>query len=74
MHLNFFSEQSVVRAAEEAGLHVSHVSTAYQWVTHSKLWCISSRLQRPGAGKREAQAFDHGHSNETFELLPAVCC
>lgn len=41
MHLNFFSEQSVVRAAEEAGLHVSHVSTAYQWVTHSKLWCIN---------------------------------
>lgn len=41
MHLNFFSEESVCNAAKEAGLHLAHVETRYQWVTHSKLWCIN---------------------------------
>jgi SAM-dependent methyltransferase len=53
MHLNFFSEQSVVRAAQEAGLHVSHVSTRNQWVTHNKLWCINviayKKVERTGS-------------------------
>lgn len=41
MHLNFFSEESVCTAASEAGLHLAHVETRYQWVTHAKLWCIN---------------------------------
>jgi len=41
MHLNYFSEQSVWRCMEQAGLHPFHVDTSYQWVTHNKIWCVN---------------------------------
>jgi len=57
MHLNFFSEQSLVQAARRAGLHVTPVGTRYQWVTHSKLWCVNLIAhRRPPAGDAPAPA------------------
>ena len=41
-HINFFSEQSFAAVAEEAGLHVHQIDSAWQYVTHSrKTACIN---------------------------------
>lgn len=40
-HINFFSEESVFKCLRGAGLNIIYLSTAYQWVTHGKMWCIN---------------------------------
>ena len=40
-HINFFSEQSLFKCFDLAGLSVVHLSTSYQWVTHGKFWCLN---------------------------------
>lgn len=40
-HVNFFSEESIVKWFKNAGLDVLFVSTSYQWVTHHNMWCIN---------------------------------
>lgn len=41
-HINFFSEQSLVRTISEAGLHPHYLSTSWQYVTHpEKTPCIN---------------------------------
>lgn len=40
-HINFFSEQSLFKCFEVAGLNVIHLSTSYQWVTHGNIWCLN---------------------------------
>ena len=40
-HINFFSEESLYKCLRACGLHVIHLSTAYQWVARSKLWCVN---------------------------------
>lgn len=40
-HINFFSEQSLFKCFDLAGLNVIHLSTSYQWVTHGKFWCLN---------------------------------
>ncbi|MBN2169486.1 MAG: class I SAM-dependent methyltransferase [Actinobacteria bacterium] len=41
-HLNFFSEESVSKCFELAGLSVAHISTDFQWVRYKKIWCINA--------------------------------
>jgi len=40
-HVNFFSEESLYKGLRSIGLGIVHLSTAYQWVTHGKMWCIN---------------------------------
>lgn len=40
-HVNFFSEEAVFKCLRSVGLDIIHLSTAYQWVTHSKMCCIN---------------------------------
>lgn len=40
-HVNFFSEESIFKCLSSTGLNIIHLSTAYQWVTHGKMWCIN---------------------------------
>lgn len=40
-HINFFSEQSLFKCLELAGLSVADLSTSYQWVTHGKMLCLN---------------------------------
>lgn len=40
-HVNFFSEESAYKSFRSLGLNIVHVSTAYQWVTHEKSWCVN---------------------------------
>lgn len=40
-HINFFSEESLYKAFDRAGLNIIHLSTKYQWVTHRKNLCIN---------------------------------
>lgn len=46
-HVNFFSEQSLCRVLEDAGLSVAHVSTRHQWVGHAPEWCVNA-VATPG--------------------------
>lgn len=51
-HVNFFSEQSLAQCIERAGLYVTYLSTAYQWLIHENGWCINligSHTQPKGA-------------------------
>lgn len=41
-HVNFFSEESLTKCLEKAGINTLYLSTDYQWVTHSKSWCINA--------------------------------
>lgn len=41
-HVNFFSEESLTKCLEKAGLNTLYLSTDYQWVTHSKSWCVNA--------------------------------
>lgn len=40
-HINFFSEESLFKLFTKCNLNVMHIDTSYQWVTHSKNWCIN---------------------------------
>lgn len=40
-HVNFFSEESLYKCLELCGLNIISISTAYQWVTHGKMWCLN---------------------------------
>lgn len=40
-HVNFFSEESLCNCLESCGLSTLHLSSAYQWVTHGKMWCVN---------------------------------
>lgn len=40
-HVNFFSEQSLLKCLLNEGLNIIHLSTTYQWVTHGKMWCVN---------------------------------
>lgn len=40
-HINFFSEESLYKCFQYCGLHIIHLSTSYQWVTHGKMWCLN---------------------------------
>ncbi|WP_168797642.1 class I SAM-dependent methyltransferase [Neolewinella litorea] len=74
-HINFFSEQSVVEAAEQAGLYPCHVSTDWQYVTQSeKTPCINLVV-----GNTPDPAFDRSairsgrrQMNPLHQLWPAL--
>ena len=40
-HINFFSEESLYNCFKDCGLHVLHLSTSFQWITHEKTWCLN---------------------------------
>lgn len=40
-HINFFSEQSLYNCFQYCGLHIIHLSTSFQWITHGRKWCIN---------------------------------
>lgn len=40
-HLNFFSEQSLGKVFEKAGLQITFAQSQWQWVTHGKSPCIN---------------------------------
>ena len=40
-HVNFWSEQSLLRCFRDAGLQTIHLSSSYQWVTHNNGWCLN---------------------------------
>jgi SAM-dependent methyltransferase len=56
-HVNFFSEESLFNLARSSGLHVTSLSTDFQWVTSSRQWCVNmvvSKKARP-SDKRDAK-------------------
>lgn len=51
-HVNFFSERSMSRCMEEAGVPVVSLATGFQWVTDMRQWCINVVGRRgPGEGR-----------------------
>ncbi len=40
-HVNFFSEESMFKCFSNADLGIVHLSTAHQWLTHGKRWCVN---------------------------------
>lgn len=49
-HVNFFGEESLFNLARALGLHVTSLSTDFQWVTGSRQWCVNmvvSKKERP---------------------------
>lgn len=47
-HVNFFSEESTYKGLRSIGLGIGHLSTAYQKVTHKKMWCINAVASKGG--------------------------
>lgn len=52
-HMNFFSEQSLFRCCTLSGLDIVHLDTSYQWVVHSKNWCLNIVGARKGYERGE---------------------
>lgn len=74
-HLNFFSEESVVKAAERAGLHPHHVSTDWQYVTQpEKTPCINLVAGRTPSPDFDRSAIRSGKQqmNPLHQLWPAL--
>ncbi|MHA1757256.1 MAG: class I SAM-dependent methyltransferase [Promethearchaeota archaeon] len=45
-HFNFFSEQSIYNCLKINNLKIIYLKTAYQWVSHGKMWCINIIAQK----------------------------
>ncbi len=68
-HCNFFSERSLCRLAEMAGLVPVLLEARYQWVTHHAEWCINlvaRKCTAESALARTAMTAEEARGNARF--------